>query len=205
VTVVRKDLATAEAREGTIKQLSGVEREEAEHLLECLELYEKRIGVLEERMAEEAKEDPEIERLQTIPGVGPKVSFAFASHVDFRRFEHAGQVANYLGLVPRVSISGSIVKYGGITKRGNGYLRALLVQAAWAVTWSRDGGALRERFEYMTETKGKGKKKAIVAIARRLGVLMYTLMKNGTDYEVRHFKEPKPVRAEELAQQALTA
>jgi hypothetical protein len=51
----------------------------------------------------------------------------------------------------------------------------------------------------MTKTKGKGKKQAIVAIARRLGVLMYTLMKNGTEYEVRHFTGPKPVRAEELA------
>jgi transposase len=204
-TVVRKDLVTGERREEAVKQLRGLEGEEAEHLLECLKLYEGRIGVLEERMAEEAKGDREIERLQTIPGVGPKVSFAFAAHVDFQRFENGAQVAHYLGLTPRVYISGTIMKYGGITKRGNGYLRALLVQAAWAVTWSRDGGALRERYEYMTKTKGKGKKQAIVAIARRLAVLMYTLMKDGTDYEVRHFTRPKPVQAEKLAQQALTA
>jgi hypothetical protein len=47
---------------------------------------------------------------------------------------------------------------------------------------------LRERYEYMTKEQGKGKKKTIVAIARRLGELMYTLMKKGTEYEVRHFK-----------------
>jgi transposase len=202
-TVVRKDLATVEAREAAIKQLSGLEREEAEHLLECLKLYEGRIVVLEGRMAEEVKGDKEIERLQSIPGVGPKVSFAFIAYVDFRRFENAAQVANYLGLVPRVSISGSIVKYGGITKRGNGYLRALLVQAAWAITWSGNGGALRERFEYMTEN-GKGKKKTIVAIARRLAILMYTLMKKGTEYEVRHYRRPKG-KIQELAQEAIRA
>jgi hypothetical protein len=51
--------------------------------------------VLEERMTGEAKGDPEIERMQGIPGVGPKVSFAFTSYVDFRRFENGAQVANY--------------------------------------------------------------------------------------------------------------
>jgi transposase len=44
-----------------------------------------------------------------------------------------------LGLVPRVYMSGSLVRYGRITKLGNGYLRALLVLGAWAVTWSKAG------------------------------------------------------------------
>jgi transposase len=60
---------------------------------------------------------------------------------------------------------------GGITKRGNGYLRALLVQGAWA---------LKERYEYMMEEKGLGKKKVIVAIARRLGELYSFRHKNIT-------------------------
>jgi hypothetical protein len=51
-----------------------------------------------------------------------------------------------------------------------------------------EGAALKERFEYMTKEQGKGKKKAIVAVARKLGVLLLMLMKNGTCYEVRHFK-----------------
>jgi transposase len=196
---------TAENRKEAVKQLGGLEREEGDHLLACLELNEKRIAVLEEKMAKEAEGDKAIERLQTIPGVGPKVSFAYAAHVGVERFESAGQISNYLGLTPRVYMSGSIVKYGGITKRGNGYLRALLVQAAWAVTWSRDGGALRERFEYMTGEKGKGKKKAIVAIARRLGELMYTLLKNGTDYEVRHFKAGKRETLTGMVNEALAS
>jgi transposase len=204
--VVRKDLARNENREQAVQQLTGLEREEADHLVTCLSLYEGRIAALEKRMAVQAAGDKQIERLQTVPGVGPKVSFAFSAYIQAERFANASQVGNYLGLVPRVSISGSIVKYGRITKRGNGYLRALLVQAAWAVTWSKNGGALRERYEYMTVTKGIGKKKAIVAIARRLAVVMYTLVKNETDYEVRPFGiKGQAERTAGLAQQAVSA
>jgi transposase len=202
--IVKKDLATGEGRGEAVKALDGLEREEGEHLLACLALYEQRIETLEEQMAEEAAGDEQIERLQTVPGVGPKVSFAFAAHVAAERFENASQVSNYLGLVPRVYMSGDTVRYGRITKRGNGYVRALLVQAAWAVTWSNDGGALRERYEYMTKTKGISRKKAIVAIARRLAELLYTLLKNGTEYERRHFKAPGETGAE-IAQLALSA
>jgi transposase len=144
--------------------------------------------------------------------VGPKIAFVFLAYIAVNRFVNASQVSNYLGLVPRVYMSGSIVRYGRITKRGNGYLRALLVQGAWAVTWSKAGGALRERYEYMTKVKGMSKKKAIVAsnrrfAARRLGELMYTLLKKGEDYEVRHFKRPadKKQETEALVQSAISA
>ena len=215
-TIVKKDLATAEDRAEAVKVLNGLEREEAEHQLACLTLYEQRIEVLEKKMAEEAEGDQQIERLQTAPGVGPKVSAdfqsdAFLAYLAVERFITAAQVSNYLGLTPRVYMSGDTVRYGRITKRGNGYLRALLVQAAWAITWSKDGGALRERFEYMTKTKGMSRKKAIVAsnlrfAARRLAELLYTMLKNGTDYEVRHFKPvSEKTKVEDLAKLALSA
>jgi transposase len=81
----------------------------------------------------------------------------------------------------------------------------LLVQGAWAITWSKDGGALRERYEYMTKVKGMSKKKTIVAIARRLGELLYTLQKKGEDYEVRHFKAPVKQETDALARAAISA
>jgi transposase len=204
-TVAKKDLATDAGRRETVKVLSGLERSEAEHLVGCLELHEKRITVLEGAMGERAKGDERIERLRTAPGVGPMIAFAFSAFVNEERFEHGGQVSNYLGLVPGVYMSGSLVRYGGITKGGNGYLRALLVQGAWAAIRSKDGGALRERYEYMTGEKGKGKKQAIVAIARRLGVLLYTLLKQGTNYEVRHFRPGKGPDVKALAVEALSA
>ena len=203
-TKVRKDLATSEFRKEAIKELSGIEREEAEYLLKRLELCEQRIEVLEKQMEQEAAGDEVIERLESIPGVGPKTAFAFVAHVDAARFENAGQVGNYLGLVPRVYMSGETVRYGRITKRGNGYLRALLVQAAWALTNTKGGEKLKLRYEYMTIEKSKSKKKAIVAIARRLAEMMYTMMRDGTRYVSKPFT-PGKQEAETLAKAAISA
>ena len=203
--IVKSDLATEEARVETVKALSGLERAEGEHLLECLKLYENRIQVLEKQMEKEAEGDEEIERLKTVPGVGPKISFVFTANVAPERFENGSQVSNYLGLVPRVYMSGDTVRYGRITKRGNGFLRALLVQGSWALIRSKDGGSLKERYKYMTEEKGISKKKAIVAIARRLSELLYTLMKNSTTYEVQKFNSKKKNEGKQLAQLAISA
>jgi hypothetical protein len=63
-----------------------------------------------------------------------------------------------------VDISGTLVRYGGITKQGTGIVGGLIR--------SKDGGALKERYEYMAEVEGTGKKKTIVAAARRLGELL---------------------------------
>jgi len=202
-TKVRADLATGEARKEAIKELAGLEREEAEYLVAGLELHDRRIETLNTKMAQESASDEAIKRLQSVPGVGPMVAFAFVSHVAHERFENAGQVSNYLGLVPRVYISGETVRYGRITKRGNGFLRALLVQAAWALIRTKQGGKLKELYQYMTVEKAKSKKTAIVAVARRIAELLYTLMRDGTRHEARPF-----VRGEttaELAKLAMSA
>jgi transposase len=202
-TITKKNLAGKEAREEAVKLLSGQEAEEAVWALKTIALSERRIAELDKQMAEEREGEGDIERLMSVPGVGPVVSLAFAAYVgDGSRFENGAQVSNYFGLVPRVDISGTIVKYGGITKGGNGYMRALLVQAAWALIRSRNGGALKERYEYMTKVKGLGKKKTIVAIARRLGELLWTLLRQGTDYEIRRFAGGRAVA---LAREALAS
>lgn len=190
-TITKSNLATDENRKETVKLLKGFELEEAEHILEVLEKYEERIRKLDALIEADSKDDADIQRVKTIPGVGPKTAFAFFAHVAKDRFENASQVSNYLGLVPRVYMSGDIVRYGNITKRGNGYMRGLLVQASWALVRSKNGGRLKERFIYMTKTKGLGKKKAIVAIARRLAELMYTLTKNKSKYLCLPFKAEK--------------
>ena len=79
------------------------------------------------------------------------------------------------------------------------------MQGAWALIRSKEGGSLKERYEYMTVEKGISKKKAIVAIARRLSELLYTLMKNGTEYEVRKMRVGRKGVAEALAREAISA
>ena len=205
-TKVRKELATAQRRQEAIKELTGLERQEAEYLLKSLALCDQRIEELERQMEKESAGDKMIECLQSVPGVGPKVAFAFVSHVAAERFENASQVSNYLGLVPRVYISGDTVRYGSITKRGNSYLRALLVQAAWALIKSKKGDKLKERYFYMTIEKSKSKKKAIVAVARRLAEMLYTMMRDKTWYASRPFiPKVKAKGAEEIAQLAISA
>jgi len=186
-TVVKKNLATVERRAEAIKVLSGREREDAVWQMKYLEMYEQRIKELKDRIKKEAKTDENMKLLQSIAGVGPIVAYAFVAHVgDGRRFSKGAQVSNYIGFVPRLYYSGTIQRNGHITKRGNGYLRGLLVQAAWAAVLSKSGGALRERFIIKTKEQGYGKKKTIVAIARRLVELMYSVLRSKKKYE------PKP-------------
>jgi transposase len=198
---VKKNLATKESRETFVKMLTGFRAEEAAYELRELENIEKWSEELDAKIKAEWENDDEIKKLTTIPGVGPKVALAFVAYVDVSRFANAAQVSNHIGLVPKVDMSCSIVKYGGITKRGNSYLRALLVQGAWSTVRSKDGGALRERFEYM---KGHNipKRKTIVGIARRLAGLMYTILRDGTKYEARKFITPEQ-RVEKLAEAAV--
>jgi len=204
-TVVKKNLATAERRQEAVQVLNGYEREEAEWLLKYLELHEQRIKELKEKINEEAKSDEDMKLLQSIPGVGPVVAYAFTAHVgDGSRFSKGAQVSNYIGFVPRLDYSGTIQRHGHITKRGNGYLRSLLVQAAWVTTFSKKGGALYTRYKYYTSSQEVSKKKTIVSIARKLAELMYSVLRNKTVYEPRKWDGPKNNPAV-LAGQAMCA
>jgi len=161
-TVVKKNLATAEKRREAVLILTGLEMEEAEWILKYLELHEQRIKELRCKIEKEAKEDEDMKKLQTIPGVGSVVAYAFAAHVgDGSRFSTVAQVSNYIGFVPRLDYSGTIQRNGPITKHGNGYLRGLLVQAAWSAVRSKTGGALQERYKYKTAGQGTSKKRPL--------------------------------------------
>ena len=204
-TIVKKDLSTEEQRLEAIKVLKGQEREEAETLLAHLALYDKRINELKKRINLEAKKDEDMKLLQSISGVGPIVAYAYVAHVgDGSRFSKGAQVSNYIGFVPRLDYSGTIQRQGHITKRGNGYLRGLLIQAAWAMVLSGSGGALKERYIYLTKGQGKSKKKTIVSIGRRLTELMYSVLRSKKEYEVRPWNGPGNDPGD-LAEQAMSA
>ena len=185
-TIVKKNLATAENRQEAIRLLTGLELEEAEWILKYLGLHERRIKELRCKIQKEAKEDEDMRNLQTIPGVGPVVAYAFAAHVgDGSRFSTGAQVSNYIGFVPRLDYSGTIQRNGSITKHGNGYLRGLLVQAAWSMVTCKSESSLKDRYICLTVFGGKGKKKTIVSIGRRLAELMYYVLRDKSNYEAR--------------------
>jgi len=185
-TVVKKDIATDKKRRETINVLKGLEREEAEWILKYLQLHDERIKELKDRIKKEASQDEDMKNLQTIPGVGPIVSYAFTAHVgDGSRFSKSAQVSNFIGFVPRLDYSGDTRRQGHITKHGNGYLRGLLVQSAWTMVLCKKQSSLRDRFICLTKYGGKGKKKTIVSIGRRLTELMYAVLRNKSHFEPR--------------------
>ena len=130
--------------------------------------------------------DPVIERLMQVPGVGPTTALAFESAIeDPARFARNRTVASYLGLRPKVDQSGTIEKQLRITKAGDGYVRQLLVQCAHAILSKRTPVSDLKRWgQNIAESGGKrGKRRAAVAVARKLAVLLLTLWKTGSDYE----------------------
>lgn len=184
--IKKKDLATIDNRIKCIKMLKGIALAQAERILKKLELVETQIEEVEDLLDKEIDGDKNIEKLTEIPGVGKQLASAYVAFIgDGSRFPNASTIGAATGLVPRLDMSSTVCRMGHITKCGNKNLRTLLILAAWSHVRSRDGGALKDKFLYMTRFQSKGKKIAIVAIARKLAELMYILLKNDTSYEKR--------------------
>ena len=187
--IKKKDLATIDNRIKCIKMLKGIALAQAERILRKLELVETQTEEVEELLDKEIDGDKNIEKLTEIPGVGKQLASAYVAFIgDGSRFPNASTIGAATGLVPRLDMSSTVCRMGHITKCGNKNLRTLLILAAWSHVRSRDGGALKDKFLFMTRFQSKGKKIAIVAIARKLAELMYILLKNDTSYE----KRPSP-------------
>jgi transposase len=124
---------------------------------------------------------PEGDVLQSVPGVGPVTSSIFRTEIfDPSRFETAGQVASYVGLAPVTSQSGAGSGYSRLIPCGQGKLRSVLVEAAWQLL-SREEWAL-SFYHRMLSHSGKSQK-AIVALARKLAVILWRLWLDNRAYE----------------------
>ena len=182
----KKDLATACNRNENIRILKGMSLSEAQRCLKRLELIDEQLEEVEESLDAEIEGDKNVEKLMEIPGVGKQLAASFIGFLgDGSRFPNVSTIGAATGLVPRIDISSTIKRLGHITKCGNTNLRSLLILAAWSHVRSNGGGAIKAKYLYMTQVQNKGKKIAIVAVARKLAELMYTLLKNGTSYEKR--------------------
>jgi transposase len=140
-----------------------------------------------------AAADPVVQRLMTAPGVGVITGLTYRAVLgDVQRFGDARGVAAYLGLVPREDSSGTRHRRGTITKAGPNQLRVLLVQASWVVWRQRTaGGALHAWVERLAARRGK--RIAVVALARRLGRILYAMWRDETDYGTPMIKTPARV------------
>jgi transposase len=186
--VTKRDLATQVSRKDTHLKLIGRYDREATRCERLIDEIEVQIAQIEQAQTERLKKNELTPHLFSVPGVGPALAMAFEAYIgDGSRFHSGAQVANYTGLVPRVDCSGDCRRYGPITKRGCVAIRRVAIQSAWAMVSSRDGGDFKTFYERRSTELGK--KKAIVAIARKMVVLMYTLVKNKDFYRNTPLKD----------------
>jgi transposase len=120
------------------RDLPDAVRAVCEPLVQVLTTLEPQLDEIDRKISQLAKHEGMIAFLMTAPGVGLMVAAMFVSVVDdAKRFTKAHQVESYLGLVPSEDSSGGKRRIGAISKHGNSYMRALLVQAAWTILKGR--------------------------------------------------------------------
>jgi transposase len=132
------------------------------------------------------KKYPQTRLLQQVKGVGPLISLAYVLTLDSpARFQKSRMVGSYLGLQPKQSQSGDSSPQLGITKSGNGFLRRMLVQAAQYILGPLAPDSRLRRWGLELSRRGgkNSKKRTVIAVARKLAVLLHKLWVTGEVYE----------------------
>jgi transposase len=148
-------------------------------LLELLDRMNPTIEELTRAVEQEARKRPEVQRLVTHPGVGPLTALAFVLIIGTpQRFPCGKQIGSYVGLIPAENSSAGHQRLGRITKPGSTLLRFLLVEAAQGAV--RGDADWRRRYRHLAMRRQRNIAK--VAMARRLGVRLYGMWRNGWEY-----------------------
>jgi transposase len=151
-----------------------------QELLELLDRFDPNIEQLTEAVRQEAERRPEVERLQTHPGVGPITALAYVLVLGTPdRFRCGKQVSSYLGMIPCEDSSADHWRLGHISKQGNGLLRFLLGQSALSAIRLDDDW--RRQYAHLSMRRNHAVAK--IAMARKLAVRLFWMWRRGWDYE----------------------
>jgi transposase len=196
-------LPTCDTDSMGVEKLEGLTAELQEGLrplLETVEVLTGKIQGLDTVIEQIARTQyPETELLRQVSGVGTLIALTFVLTVeDKSRFQKSRDVGCYVGLRPKQSESGQSQPQLRISKEGDRYLRTLLVQGAHCVVSRRGPDTDLKRWGLKLAGRGgkNGKKRAIVAVARKLGILLHRLWVTGEVYEplrnsqARHLRRP---------------
>lgn len=202
---------------GSVKSLGGrlpscstesFHKQAAEHMPEELEnTFESMLAIIEQLTLEIKAFDKQIELISTerypetgllraIKGVGPLTSLAFILTLeDPTRFKKSRQVGKFLGLTPRQDQSGENDKQLRITKAGSSFLRKLLVNASQYILGPFGEDCNLRRFGLRLASRGgkNAKRRAVVAVARKLSVLLHRLWQNGEIYNPLYKRDSQPL------------
>jgi len=154
-----------------------------EPLCKCLETFTEQLRVCDAKLDQLCEQEPVVQLLATMPGVGRIVSAMFVSVIDEAgRFKNGHQVSSYLGLVPRENTTGGKQRLGHITKAGNTRARSLLVQAAWSfIRTAPKNDPMHIWAEAIAERRDP--KIAAVAVARKMAGVLHAMWRDGTVYD----------------------
>lgn len=165
--------------------LPGVLRSSFTRMCEEIRALEESIRDAERQLHALTAENASVQRLETVPGIGPLTATALVAFVgDVHRFPSGRHFASFLGLTPREFSSGSTRRLGRISKRGDVYLRTLLVHGARAALWhaKRIDSPDRLRSWALRQKQTSGHNKAIVALANKLARIAWAVLKYDREY-----------------------
>jgi transposase len=144
-----------------------------------LQTIERQLRQVEAKLDELGRGEQRVQLLQTIPGVGPRLAEALVTLIDNpHRFKRGKEVGAYLGLVPKQIQSGESNRLGRITRAGSRVLRSLLVEVSWVGL--RYNSWMRSVYERTRRNSRTRKKIAIVAVARKLLIRCWAMLRDGT-------------------------
>lgn len=169
------------------KYLRSLDINSIQRELNILESIEKEISSIDKELRRYHKDNEDAKILTTLQGIGYYTALALVSVIgDINRFSNSEKLSSYLGLVPSTHQSGNDIYHGHITKEGPSNIRWLLIQCTWVhVRFCKD--SFLTDF-YNRVAKKKGKKKAIVATARKMTRVIYWMLKKKEPFHIEGYK-----------------
>ncbi|EMO90125.1 transposase, IS116/IS110/IS902 family [Leptospira noguchii str. 2001034031] len=188
--ITKKHLRTKVNRETSVALLPSRYQKKAERILKVLDLVEQNLKLIEEEIKEALKKNKAYNSNNHVYA-WVITSLAIMSYMG--RFSSAKQAAYYVGLVPRVDISGDSAYYDRIVNRGCHSIRRVIVQAAWSLVRCQHGGKIKEFYQRLYP------KKSIIATSRKMIEVLYSMIRTETLFD----SMPEEVLNRKLAQYGL--
>lgn len=182
--VLRQHLS--EVIEDATNDIAGMARLVLQRAQEHWQELDAHIKWCDQRITEHQKVDEQVQRAAELMGVGSITASALVATVgDFKQFKNGAQFGAWLGLTPKQNSSEGKSSLGSITKRGNDYLRTLLIQGAKAVTLTRQYD--NPIFMWVQKLRERvGWQKAVVALANKNARILWAVMTRGKRYDAHH-------------------
>jgi transposase len=175
-------------------ELSDALASELMPLFSVLAPINEQIASADRRIGSLTDNDSDVALLTTAPSIGPITASAIVATVDdITRFHSAHQFEAFLGLVPGERSSGEKRRVGHITKSGNSRVRYLLVEAALRILRSKSDDTAALRSWALLIAARRGKRIAVVALARRLAGIVYAMWRDRSPYDATKLRTPRPL------------